>query len=86
MRTILCLVLPLLFASQALAGERPTKEQIRIFKICQEDVNAHCNNVVPGEGRLIYCLAKNLSTLEHRCAKAINQHLDEISIDDKESD
>ena len=38
---------------------------------CWNDIEKHCADVEPGEGRVIQCLKKNSSSLEKTCEQAV---------------
>ena len=38
---------------------------------CDEDLDKHCANVAPGEGRLLHCLEKREKELTNRCKQAL---------------
>lgn len=38
---------------------------------CEDDLESHCANVKPGEGRLLACLDKHQDTLSSRCKQAL---------------
>ena len=38
---------------------------------CGGDLNSHCAEIKPGEGRLLNCLKKNESTVSKRCQNAL---------------
>lgn len=40
---------------------------------CRDDLQSHCKDVRPGQGRLLNCMEKNQSKLSARCKQAIKQ-------------
>lgn len=42
-----------------------------VAKECEDDLENHCANVKPGEGRLLACLDKNKGNLSSRCKQAL---------------
>jgi hypothetical protein len=38
---------------------------------CDVDIEKHCSNVEPGEGRIIDCMEPHLKTVSKRCQKAM---------------
>ena len=38
---------------------------------CEAEIDKHCANVQPGEGRILSCLNKNAKSLDKRCTQAL---------------
>jgi len=38
---------------------------------CDDDLENYCSNIVPGEGRLMDCIGKNIANVSERCQSAL---------------
>ena len=52
--------------------ERAVAALTYLAKECQDDLQANCSDVKPGEGRLLDCLEKNNDKLNQRCKGALS--------------
>lgn len=47
---------------------------------CEADIAAHCENVEPGEGRIVACLYAHEDQLSDACAEASAEHITQIDV------
>ncbi len=51
--------------------ERAVAALTYVANECDADLEKHCANIAPGEGRLLACLEKKSSKLDKRCTQAL---------------
>ncbi|RLA34396.1 MAG: hypothetical protein DRR11_02890 [Gammaproteobacteria bacterium] len=60
----------LLIASQSFAQD-PIVD--KLLSACEADINNYCNQVTPGEGRLLHCMAAHEDKISGQCGYALYQ-------------
>ncbi len=60
----------LLIASQATAQDDLVEY---LLNACEDDINTYCNQVTPGEGRLLHCMAAHEDKISGQCGYALYQ-------------
>ena len=60
----------LLIASQASAQDAIVE---KLLNACEADINTYCNQVTPGEGRLLHCMAAHEDKISGQCGYALYQ-------------
>ena len=45
----------------------------KLVKACESDINTYCDQVTPGEGRMLHCLAAHEDKISGRCDYALYQ-------------
>jgi Golgi apparatus protein 1 len=60
-------------AALLVAGPAATEESLldAVQSACQADLDKYCNQVTPGEGRLLYCVAAHEDKLSGQCSYAL---------------
>jgi hypothetical protein len=60
----------LLIASQASAQDDLVEH---LLNACEADINNYCNQVTPGDGRLLHCMAAHEDKISGQCGYALYQ-------------
>ena len=60
----------LLIASQASAQDAIIE---KLLNACEADINTYCDQVTPGEGRLLHCMAAHEDKISGQCGYALYQ-------------
>ena len=58
-------------AEDAAQLERAVAALTYVANECDAEIEKHCANVPPGEGRILSCLNKNAKSLDKRCTQAL---------------
>lgn len=75
-KLLLSLVFSLVFLSaQALEIKMTEEEAKEFFKVCKDDIVAQCDGVIPGEDRILFCLAKRSEYLTSECKNEVQKHV-----------
>ena len=51
--------------------ERAVQALVYVANECEADIEKHCSNIMPGEGRIAACLDMNASKVSKRCKQAV---------------
>ena len=51
--------------------ERAVAALTYVVNECDDDLENYCSNIVPGEGRLMDCIGKNIANVSERCQSAL---------------
>jgi len=51
--------------------ERAVQALVYVVNECEADIEKHCSDIMPGEGRIAACLVNNKSNVSKRCKQAV---------------
>lgn len=67
---------PALLAVATLIGPQISAQETlleRVLEACENDLDTYCDQVTPGEGRLLHCIAAHQDKISGRCDYALYQ-------------